>query len=58
MAMNIHFTVRFLYQVNKDYSNMNKNDIIFETSKKLVFPFHYTVLINYICFSLFIFKMI
>ncbi len=55
MAMNIHFTVRFL-QMNKDYSNMNKNDVILETSKKMVLPILYTVLTTICAFLSLIFS--
>ncbi len=55
MAMNIHFTVRFL-QMNKDYSNMNKNDAILETSKKMVLPILYTVLTTICAFLSLIFS--
>ena len=55
MAMNIHFTVRFL-QMNKDYSNMNKNDAIFQSSKKMVLPILYTVLTTIVHFLSLIFS--
>ncbi len=43
MAMNIHLTVRFL-QLKKEFPQLNKNEAIFEASKKMLLPILYTVL--------------
>ena len=42
--------------MNKDYSNMNKNDAILETSKKMVLPILYTVLTTICAFLSLIFS--
>jgi predicted RND superfamily exporter protein len=43
MAMNIHLTVRFL-QLKKEFPNLTKDEVVFETSKKMMLPILYTVL--------------
>ena len=43
MAMNIHFTVRFL-QLKKEFPHLSKNEVVFEASKKMSLPILYTVL--------------
>ena len=43
MAMNIHFTVRYL-QLKKENLDMTKNEAVLETSKKMFLPILYTVL--------------
>jgi uncharacterized protein len=43
MAMNIHITVRFL-QLKKEFPNLTKDEVVFESSKKMMLPILYTVL--------------
>ena len=43
IAMNIHLTVRFL-QLKKEFPNLTKDEVVFETSKKMMLPILYTVL--------------
>ena len=43
MAMNIHVTVRFL-QLKKEFPQLNKEEAIYEASKKMMLPILYTVL--------------
>ena len=43
MAMNIHLTVRFL-QLKKEFPDLTKNEVVFETSKKMMLPILYTAL--------------
>ena len=43
MAMNIHLTVRFL-QLKKEFPDLTKNEIVFESSKKMMLPILYTAL--------------
>ncbi len=55
MAMNIHLTVRFL-QFKKEFPETNKNDAIFESSKKMLMPILYTVLTTICAFLSLVFS--
>ncbi|KPU82909.1 hypothetical protein JI56_00805 [SAR11 cluster bacterium PRT-SC02] len=55
MAMNIHFTVRFL-QLKKENLSISKLDTIVETSKKMFYPIFYTVLTTICAFLSLIFS--
>ena len=55
MAMNIHFTVRFL-QLKKENLSVSKLDTIVETSKKMFYPIFYTVLTTICAFLSLIFS--
>ena len=55
MAMNIHLTVRFL-QLKKEYPHHTKNDLIFESSKKMMLPILYTVLTTICAFLSLVFS--
>ena len=55
MAMNIHFTVRFL-QLKKENLSVSKLDTIIETSKKMFYPIFYTVLTTICAFLSLIFS--
>ena len=55
MAMNIHLTVRFL-QLKKEFSNLNKNEIVLMACKKMVLPILYTVLTTICAFLSLIFS--
>ena len=55
MAMNIHLTVRFL-QLKKELPQTNKNDVIFESSKKMIMPILYTVLTTICAFLSLVFS--
>jgi len=55
MAMNIHVTVRFL-QLKKEFSNLDKEEVIIETTKKMFFPILYTVLTTICAFLSLIFS--
>ena len=52
MAMNIHFTVRFL-QLKKEFPQLTKNEAVLETSKKMMLPILYTVLTTICAFLIF-----
>ena len=43
MAMNIHLTVRFL-QLKKEFTDLTKNEVVFEASKKMMLPILYTAM--------------
>ena len=51
MAMNIHLTVRFL-QLKKEFPDLTKNEVVFETSKKMMLPILYTALTTICAFYL------
>ena len=55
MAMNIHLTVRFL-QLRKEFPELTKNEVIFESSKKMVLPILYTVLTTICAFLSLVFS--
>jgi len=55
MAMNIHFTVRYL-QLKKENLDMTKNEAVVETSKKMFLPILYTVLTTICAFLSLIFS--
>ncbi len=55
MAMNIHFTVRFL-QLKKENLSVSKLETIVETSKKMFYPIFYTVLTTICAFLSLIFS--
>ncbi len=55
MAMNIHVTVRFL-QLKKEFSSIDNNDAILETTKKMFMPILYTVLTTICAFLSLIFS--
>ena len=55
MAMNIHLTVRFL-QLKKELPQTKKNDVIFESSKKMIMPILYTVLTTICAFLSLVFS--
>ena len=55
MAMNIHFTVRFL-QLRKEYPLISKEEIIILASKKMMPPIFYTVLTTICAFLSLIFS--
>ncbi len=55
MAMNIHFTVRFL-QLKKENPSMTKEEAIVGTSKKMFLPILYTVLTTVCAFLSLIFS--
>ena len=55
MAMNIHFTVRYL-QLKKEFSQLTKEQAIFETSKKMMLPILYTVLTTICAFLSLVFS--
>ncbi len=55
MAMNIHVTVRFL-QLKKEFSELTKEQIVLETSKKMFMPILYTVLTTICAFLSLIFS--
>ena len=55
MAMNIHLTVRFL-QIKKEFPELPKIDVIFESSKKMMLPILYTVLTTICAFLSLVFS--
>ena len=55
MAMNIHLTVRFL-QLKKEFPQLNKNDAVFDASKKMMLPILYTVLTTICAFLSLVFS--
>ncbi len=55
MAMNIHVTVRFL-QLKKEFPNLLKNEVVLETSKKMILPILYTVLTTICAFLSLVFS--
>ena len=55
MAMNIHLTVRFL-QLKKEFPNLNKDQAVFEASKKMMLPILYTVLTTICAFLSLVFS--
>ena len=55
MAMNIHLTVRYL-QFKKEFSQLTKNEVIFEASKKMMLPILYTVLTTICAFLSLVFS--
>ena len=55
MAMNIHISTRFL-QLKKDFSNLNKFEIISMTTSKMFWPIIYTVLTTVCAFLSLIFS--
>ena len=55
MAMNIHVTVRFL-QLKKEFPELKKNEVIFQTSKKMFLPILYTVLTTICAFLSLVFS--
>tara|TARA_Y100001970_G_scaffold292713_1_gene435376 strand:+ start:12718 stop:15096 length:2379 start_codon:yes stop_codon:yes gene_type:complete len=57
MAMNIHFSTRFL-QIKKNYPTLRKSELISMTSQKLFWPIIYTVLTTICAFLSLIFSEI
>ena len=57
MAMNIHMSTRFL-QLSKEKPNLNKKEIIIETTSKMFWPILYTVLTTICAFLSLIFSEI
>ncbi len=55
MAMNIHYTVRFL-QLRKEFNQLSKTEAILDTSKKMFMPIFYTVLTTICAFLSLIFS--
>ncbi len=55
MAMNIHFTVRYL-QLKKENPELLKKDAVYEVSKKMILPILYTVLTTICAFLSLIFS--
>ncbi len=55
MAMNIHVTVRFL-QFKKEFPNLSKEEMIYETTKKMILPVLYTVLTTICAFLSLVFS--
>ena len=55
MAMNIHLTVRFL-QLKKEFPHLSKNELIFNSSKKMMLPILYTVLTTICAFLSLVFS--
>tara|TARA_B100001057_G_scaffold101518_1_gene98611 strand:+ start:812 stop:3292 length:2481 start_codon:yes stop_codon:yes gene_type:complete len=55
MAMNIHVTVRFL-QFKKEFPNLTKEEMIYETTKKMILPILYTVLTTICAFLSLVFS--
>ena len=55
MAMNIHLTVRYL-QFKKEFPEKEKNEAIFESSKKMMLPILYTVLTTICAFLSLVFS--
>ena len=55
MAMNIHVTVRFL-QLKKELPNLTKDEVVFETSKRMILPILYTVLTTICAFLSLVFS--
>ena len=55
MAMNIHLTVRYL-QFKKEFPQLTKNEVIFESSKKMMLPILYTVLTTICAFLSLVFS--
>ena len=55
MAMNIHYTVRFL-QLRKEFNHLSKTEAILDTSKKMFMPIFYTVLTTICAFLSLIFS--
>jgi predicted RND superfamily exporter protein len=55
MAMNIHLTVRFL-QLKKEFPQLSKSEVIFESSKKMMLPILYTVLTTICAFLSLVFS--
>ena len=55
MAMNIHYTVRFL-QLRKEFNHLSKTEAILDTSKKMFLPIFYTVLTTICAFLSLIFS--
>jgi uncharacterized protein len=55
MAMNIHVTVRFL-QLKKESPQLSKDNVVFETSKKMILPILYTVLTTICAFLSLVFS--
>ena len=55
MAMNIHVTVRFL-QLKKEFPQLSKDNVVLETSKKMILPILYTVLTTICAFLSLVFS--
>ena len=55
MAMNIHVTVRFL-QLKKEFSQLAKEEVVVEASKKMMLPILYTVLTTICAFLSLVFS--
>ena len=55
MAMNIHLTVRYL-QLRKESTSLEKSDVVFQASKKMMLPILYTVLTTICAFLSLIFS--
>ncbi len=55
MAMNIHLTVRYL-QLKKEFPQIEREQIIFEASKKMMLPILYTVLTTICAFLSLVFS--
>ena len=55
MAMNIHLTVRYL-QLKKEFPQIEREQIIFEASKKMILPILYTVLTTICAFLSLVFS--
>jgi len=55
MAMNIHVTVRFL-QLKKESPQLSKDNVVLETSKKMILPILYTVLTTICAFLSLVFS--
>ena len=55
MAMNIHLTVRYL-QLKKEFPRIEREQIIFEASKKMMLPILYTVLTTICAFLSLVFS--
>ncbi len=57
MAMNIHMSTRYL-QLNKQFPNKNKFEILILTTKKMIWPIFYTVITTICAFMSLIFSEI
>ena len=55
MAMNIHITVRYL-QLKKEFPQLTKSDVVFESSRKMMLPILYTVLTTIFAFLSLVFS--
>ncbi len=55
MAMNIHLTVRFL-QLKKEFPQLTKEEVVLESSKKMMLPILYTVLTTICAFLSLVFS--